>query len=76
MSYNFDWRIKTRHFEINIDIDKCYGYFKHDEEGEDWGVGLWFSPIDDTLELVDYGGMFELPREVESALKSFGVIIE
>jgi len=42
------------------------GYFEHDDLGE--GGGLWFTD----WELVDYDGVYELPEEVEEAIKHLG----
>ena len=52
---------------IREDGDKEHrGYFEHDDYGE--GGGIWFTD----WELVDYDGVYELPEEVEKAIKHLG----
>ncbi len=59
--------INTDNFEINLCEDN-YGYFEHNELGDECGGGLWFEGD----ELVDYDGVFELPKEVREALIAEG----
>lgn len=63
--YDFDVKLNTKHFMILIDTNACYGYFEHDHYGDGVAGGLWFDP--DKV-LLDYDGVFELPKEVEEAL--------
>lgn len=50
------------------------GYFEHDDYGE--GGGLWFEDVDESTFLVDYDGVFELPREVCEAIEHMGYYVE
>jgi hypothetical protein len=67
--YNFDKTLNTKNFEIAIDTTSLYGYFEHQTYGEELGGGLWF---DASGELIDYDGVYELPKEVATALKENG----
>lgn len=65
--------INTPYFEIIIDGDE--GCFEHNDLGDDCGGGLWFVG----MEVTDYDGVFELPKEVREALKAegyFGLTLE
>lgn len=66
--YNFDWKLTTKHYTIEVDTKAEYGYFEHNELGDESGGGLWFKG----KELIDYDGVFELPREVCQILMSSG----
>ena len=68
MSYNFNVVINTKNFEVGVDEEAQYGYFEHNELGDECGGGLWFSG----KTLRDYDGVCGLPREVEKALKDAG----
>jgi len=59
-------KIKTKNFEIEIDGNK--GYFEHVHFGDEVGGGLWF----EGKELVDYDGVYSLPKEVADKLKKLG----
>lgn len=48
------------------------GYFEHNEYGEDAAGGLWFERTDRGIELVDYDGVYELPKAVATGLVSLG----
>lgn len=63
-NYNLD--ISTKDFEIKVDTNAGYGYFEHNELGDEVGGGLWFIGN----ELTDYDGVFELPKQVEQALRA------
>lgn len=71
MAYNFDVRVQAPGYTIEIDSTACYGYFENDETGD--GGGLWFA--EDKV-LVDYDGVFSLPKKVASALIAAGYVIE
>jgi len=62
--------ICTANFEIRLDLDTGRGYFEHEDLGDECGGGLWFNKVGDRLELVDYDGVFALPREVYEALRA------
>lgn len=54
---------------VYISPSTSYGYFEHDDAGE--GGGLWFKGADGK-QLVDYDGVFELPRLVAVAIVQAG----
>lgn len=60
---------------VCIDTSALYGYFEHKNGSE--GGGLWFERLDNgSLELIDYDGVFELPRSVVAALKAHGIVLD
>ena len=67
--YNFNQDLSTENFTVLVDTDALYGYFEHNEYGDELGGGLWF---DLAGELVDYDGVYELPKEVGLALCNAG----
>lgn len=69
--YDFSLRLGTQNYDIGVDTKAKYGYFEHNELGEDSAGGLWF---DNNLILVDYDGVYFLPSEVKNALIKFGMI--
>lgn len=79
MAYNFDVKLQTENFEIQVDTAECYGYFEHNTRGDECGGGLWFqimaTPTCSWLELIDYDGVSELPIEVAKALRGAGFIV-
>ena len=50
---------------------KLTGWFERDSDGT--GGGLWFAINDGKLELVDYDGVYELPKPILCALREAGV---
>jgi hypothetical protein len=65
--------IQTANFEIGFhepeDNDNQYGWFEHNEYGDEYGGSLWFKG----KELVDYDGISGyLPKEVLDALEAIG----
>jgi len=70
MAYNFNLKLGTQNFTVDIDVKKKYGYFEHDTLGDECGGGLWF---DNDLKLEDYDGVFELPSEVKNILVMFNM---
>ena len=81
MSYNFDIKLHEGNFDIQIDTAACYGYFEHDELGDECGGGLWFeihsAPdlVGRVLYLIDYDGVAVLPGSVSKALRDNGFIV-
>jgi hypothetical protein len=67
--YNFNLDLSTENFTILLDTEKLYGFFEHTVYGDELGGGLWF---DLAGELVDYDGVYELPKEVGKALLNAG----
>lgn len=70
--YNFDVKLTTKNFTVEIDTRANYGYFEHDELGDECGGGLWFADG----ELTDYDGVFALPSEVASILRQHGYRVD
>lgn len=61
-------KFDTKDFHIEVIPEKSLGWFEHHTEGEEFGGGLWF----DGKALTDYDGVFELPRQVVTALQGAG----
>jgi len=70
MKYNFNCKLGTQNYSIEIDTKAKYGYFEHDRLGDQSGGGLWF---DKNLTLTDYDGVYDLPSEVRNVLIMFGM---
>jgi hypothetical protein len=70
MAYNFNCKLGTQNYTIDIDVKNKYGCFEHDHLGDQSGGGLWF---DKDLMLQDYDGVFELPSEVKNILVMFNM---
>jgi|688.fasta_scaffold993446_2 hypothetical protein len=66
MSYNFDKKTQVGKWSVDIDSERQYGFFEHDDYGE--GGGLWF--VDNML--VDYDGVYELPDNVIKGIEDLG----
>lgn len=59
---------------VAIDTAAGYGYWEHRDGSE--GGGLWFShEAGQPMELQDYDGDYELPRQVIAALRAFGFTV-
>ena len=69
--YNFTTKIGTQNYTIEIDPKSLYGYFEHNEIGDESAGGLWF---DKEFQPIDYDGVFFLPSEVKNVLIQFGMI--
>lgn len=65
--YNYE-RVQVGHYEVAIDKEQQYGYFEHDELGDEMGGGLWF----ENNELVDFDGVYELPKKVIEGIEQLG----
>lgn len=66
-------KITTDNFTVEIfDETQLRGYFEHEEYGDEYGGGLWFKGKN----LVDYDGVFELPKEVIQALRDLGFYVD
>ena len=68
--YNFDQDLSTERYTIEIDTAAHYGYFQNNTTGTEGG--LWF----DGLTLVDYDGVWDLPKQVHAALVNAGYNLE
>ena len=67
--YVYDKKKDTKSFHVEISTSKKYGWFEHHTRGDECGGGLWF---DNELRLIDYDGVFELPKEVIQAIRDLG----
>jgi len=84
MTYNFDTKLNTKNFTVEIDTQANYGYFEHNTKGDECGGGLLFQtvPMSEAglkkkkVELIYYDGVFALPKEVISALRTAGYIVD
>lgn len=81
--YNFDTKLNTKNFTVEIDTQANYGYFEHNELGDECGGGLWFQVVpmseaglEKKVELIDYDGVFALPKEVITVLRTAGYILD
>ena len=70
--YNFTIKLGTQNYTIEIDERSKYGYFEHNELGDESAGGLWF---DNNLKLSDYDGVACLPDEVAMILYRWGYIL-
>jgi hypothetical protein len=70
-SHDYTVDLSTANFEIKIHPSAGYGYFEHNELGDECGGGLWFTSCPPFAgELVDYDGVTHLPKEVDIALRA------
>lgn len=85
MSHTFNWnfKVETRDYEVGVDTAECYGYFEHCTLGDGRAGGLWFSIIGTSaitgrpvLELLDYDGVAVLPLKVVDILRKGGFIVD
>lgn len=78
MLYNFNQKLSTEKFTIEIDTAANYGYFEHNTLGDECGGGLWLGHDDDApgqVALLDYDGTWELPKQVAAALRGAGYYV-
>lgn len=80
--YTFDVKLHQGKFDVQVDTAMCYGYFEHDELGDECGGGLWFDrvaipedPVGSQLVLIDCDGTSSLPKSVAKALRDAGFIV-
>lgn len=84
MAYNFDKTFRSGEFEIKVDTAARYGYFEHDELGDECGGGLWFETHSSStsgdaglvMELIDYDGVYSLPKSVAKGLVENGYYLD
>lgn len=78
MAYNFDKKLTVGNWEVQVDTKEMYGCFENQNTGT--GGGLWFDQYVESdkpmLALSDYDGVYELPKEVCTALKDWGIFVE
>ena len=70
--YNFNLIFKSGKFEIQIDTKARYGYFEHEELGDECAGGLWF---DGGKILIDADGTSCLPKRVIEGLVEQGYCV-
>lgn len=71
-TYNFDRKVQSGKFEIGVDTTAAYGYFEHDELGDECSGGLWFEREGGKLVLTDYDGVAVLSKFVIKGLRDIG----
>ena len=65
-------KVTTDNFTVEIfDETPLCGYFEHNEIGDECAGELLF----DGLRLIDYDGVFELPKEVIQALRGMSFYV-
>ena len=65
-------KVTTDNFTVEIfDETPLRGYFEHNEIGDECAGELLF----DGLRLIDYDGVFELPKEVIQALRGMSFYV-
>jgi hypothetical protein len=62
-------------FEIGIHSTEPRGWFEHMQLGDECGGGLWFEKVRGKLRLIDYDGVFSLPRPVIDGIRALGAIV-
>jgi hypothetical protein len=67
--HDYTETLESGNWLIKISPTTEYGYFENQDTGGEGG--LWF----DGNELIDYDGVYELPKEAYSALKGAGYIL-
>ena len=71
--YKFDFSTHDGRYSIKVDTEARYGFFEDDEQGDEHGGNLWFSPTPDgDLALARYDGVHTLPSAVIEALELQG----
>jgi hypothetical protein len=68
---NKQLRTQQGKFETVINPWDDFGYFEHEDYGDEWGGGLWF----EGKNLIDYDGVYELPSEVIAGIRELGYIV-
>lgn len=58
-------------YEVQIESSGTYGYFEHEDFGDEAGGGLWF----EGKELTDYDGMATLPKDVIAGVRQLGFAV-
>jgi len=71
MKYAFDKVTRVGKFEVMVDSTAQYGYFEHEDYGDECGGGLWF----EDGSLVDYDGVACLPGDVARGLRDMGFTV-
>ncbi len=72
MEYQFDKRVQSGKFDVRIDSAAGYGYFEHEELGDECGGGLWFQ----AGALTDYDGVAVLPAKVIAGIRGLGFVVD
>ncbi len=68
MSFNI---IELKHYTIYPTDEDNRLYFEHNELGDESSGCMWFD-INNLNTLVDYDGVFDLPKEIVRHMKSLG----
>lgn len=70
--YYFDIKFQAGEYTVEIDTVNKHGYFEHNELGDESAGELSF----EGAELIDYDGVFALPKSVCSALRQLGYKVD
>ena len=63
------FRFETKNYHGQLRKDFSWGWFEHIEYGEDGGTGNFDIELEDnTWEIVDCDGCYDVPKEVEKAV--------
>ena len=68
----YNKKTETKNFTVEISTTDQYGYFEHNDYGDECGGGLWF----EDNELVDFDGVFALPSQVADAIIEMGFRVD
>lgn len=82
--FNFTVMLETPNYTVKVDPAEKYGFFEHNTLGDEKAGSLWFdlhessTPGDNgrVLDLIDYDGVFSLPKQVTLALRNAGFIVD
>ena len=73
-AYSFDKKTENDRYTVAVSTIDRYGYFQNNITGTEGG--LWFERLEGgVLALVDYDGVFELPREVVQTLRDMNLVV-
>ena len=68
----YDKKIVSKNYTVEVSTKDQYGYFEHNQYGDEASGGLWF----ENNELSDFDGTFVLPEEVGESIEKMGFIID
>lgn len=75
-TYNFDLGFQAGQYTVSVDTTAERGYFEHDILGDQSGGRLTFERNDaGQIEIIDYDGVWALPREVIDGLLQHNIIV-
>ena len=75
MKINYTQHLTKGKYEVHVDPVALYGWFEHETLGDESGGGLWFGLENGVTSLMDYDGVFQLPKPVVDALRELGYYV-